>query len=775
MIRHFWVVIACLIVVIPLRPAQAQEVSVWQTGENIRSTLFDAQRLLFTTERADDPEAIYAEAQALLDRAVTAYMNQLQPTAVAYSPEAATAVTEALSHAQHALDSENPILFAAARGRIWTNLLWTSYAVVEGALAAGDISAVQMWLPLREYREATRVNFVESLATRAVRTAAEQGFISDETVVMVLNDLRDTYYFRLRDALNQMDAALTSGYATRVAEWAGQAQGYFNILHADYAAKLGESQAAAAIDALAGIEAPILEQDWDAVSSGLAALSDLLIGYQPVELSPDLVAERGRLLYLFVDLIYTEYRDGVRGGEIVIPIEYQEAVTFHDQAVSIFTELRPVIAAADSLAADRLAALLDEIDAVMAELGDREQVQAMVEEVLVLVETALDVRADSADTTAVFTIIDTLLDQIVTSVQAGRYDDAERARLEAYAMFEGGPEQRLVHRAPVMSRELEGLFWEGTGGQQGLAMLLQEEASLSTVEESVARLRARLTDAESFLAAGLSDTLAAANSAIIIIREGLEAVLIIGAILGYLRATSAPRKYSRWMYIGVGSAIALSILTWWAAQSLIAVSVSNREMIEGAASLIAVVVLFYVTNWLFHKVYVIDWMTFVKDRVGQAMTTGSALALAGLGFTVVYREGFETVLFYQALLFDAEPASVLIGFLVGAVIILGVTYAILQMSRRIPLKPFFLVTTILLLLLAFNFTGTGIRELQEAGVVSATLLSGLPEDLILMEVFGLFPTVETTLGQAIFVAAIALTFGLSHWQGRRTHAAAGQG
>jgi len=243
--------------------------------------------------------------------------------------------------------------------------------------------------------------------------------------------------------------------------------------------------------------------------------------------------------------------------------------------------------------------------------------------------------------------------------------------------------------------------------------------------------------------------------------------LILGAILGYLRATNSPRKFSAWVCAGTAAAILLSVFTWWAAQSLITITVAQREIIEGVASLVAVAVLFYVTNWLFEKVYVVDWIVFVKEQVSKALNTGSALALAGLSFTVVYREGFETVLFYQALLFDAGASSVWLGFFIGSVIIIGVAYAILKLSKRLPLKPFFTVTGLLLMLLAFNFMGSGIRELQEAGMISAHLLMWIPENLILMELFGIFPTLETTLAQVLFLLILLATFSFSLWRKKK--------
>ncbi|MBZ0283380.1 MAG: FTR1 family iron permease [Anaerolineae bacterium] len=774
MLRHFWIVIICLTIIGLSGAIQAQETTVWQTGEGISSTLFDAQRLLFTINRADDPNAVYIEAQALLGQARTAYTDQLQQTANDYSPEAASAVTEALADAQFALNSENPIAFAAARGRVWANLLWVSYEVVEGTLTAGDINTAQEWLLLREYRQATVVSFVDSSATLAIRAAAEGGSISGETAVLVLNDLRDTYYFRLRDALSELEDAAGEGHTIRAAEWAGQAGGYFQILRADFVQKQGSTSATAVDETFVQMQSDTLEQNWDAVREHIVGVRDLLADYQPVELSPELIAERGRLLYLFLKLVYIEYRDGVRNGAITIPIEYQEATTFLAQARSIYEELRPVIAASDPEAAQSLNELLAAIDTTIHDLGDAAAVQTAVNESLSLVQRTLQVEVNGGDIAATFTVIDTLLDEVIIAAEDGRYAEAERTRIEAYGLFESGPELRLANRAPILSRELEGLFWEGSGGQLGLYTLLDQEADSATLQTTVAAVRVKLAEAETFLGGALTTPLAALNSAIIIIREGLEAVLIIGAILAYMFKTRVQRRFIVWVFAGVVGAIALSIATWFAAETILTITPVQRELIEGITSLIAVAVLFYVTNWLFHKVYVVDWMQFVREQTDRSLNNGRVVGLAVLGFTVVYREGLETVLFYQALLFDAEPAPVLLGFAVGLVFILVVAYAILSLSKRLPLKPLFTITTILLLVLAFSFTGSGVRELQEAGVVSATLLPWFPENLLLMELFGLFPTLETVLAQVIFTALIVLTFTFSRWQGRRETAAATQ-
>jgi high-affinity iron transporter len=749
----------------------AQELPAWQAAEAIRQHLFQAQTEMFAAARADSPQTHYDTAATLVEQTAILYADTLQAELAGVSPPADQAITEALDQARVAARQGQALEFASARGRLWPNLMWGSYEAILATIESGDADAAAAWLRLREYRQATKVTVVDDISTQTITALAAGNIEPGEALGVIGADLRDAYFFRLREALNRVEDNIQKGFTVRAAEWAGQARGYLNILQADIARKQGHDAAEQLTSALAALEQATLAEDNTAVMNHLADIRAMLAGYSPVELSPAEVEKRGQLLYLFTDLIYIEYKNGVRNGQITIPIEYQEAITFRDQAEAVFEEVRPLMAATDGPATERYAQLLTEMESIMAGLGEADQIKVKVEEALGLVEQTLAVSADANDTGSALVVINTLFDDIVLAANEGRYDDAERSRLEAYAMFENGMEQRLANRAIGLSRELEGLFWEGSGGQKGLATLLQEQAGPEDVQANIDRLRTRLDAGQSLLAAGLTGLLAAANSLAIIIREGLEAVLIIGAILGYMRATKAPARYSTWIYIGIVTAILLSIGTWWAAKTIITISVAGRELIEGITSLLAVAVLFYVTNWLFHKVYVIDWLTFVKEQVNKAVGHGSAVALAALGFTVVYREGFETVLFYQALLFDAEPGWVWLGFVVGSIIILVVAFAILRMSKRLPLKPFFTITGILLLLLAFSLTGKGVRELQEAGVIGATLLPWLPENLLLMELFGLFPTLETTAAQALLSLAIAVTFVISLWQGQRKPAA----
>ena len=172
--------------------------------------------------------------------------------------------------------------------------------------------------------------------------------------------------------------------------------------------------------------------------------------------------------------------------------------------------------------------------------------------------------------------------------------------------------------------------------------------------------------------------------------------------------------------------------------------------------------LFYVSYWLLSKMEVVKWNHFVKSKVQDAVTSGSALALASAAFLAVYREGFETVLFYKALFLasdgSAGAAPVLGGMVAGGVILAGVYVAIHRFGVRLPLKPFFGVTSAFLYYMAFVFAGRGIAELQAASLISTTPVRWAP----LVPALGIFPTVESLLLQGLLlvllVAALVWTF-----------------
>jgi len=283
-------------------------------------------------------------------------------------------------------------------------------------------------------------------------------------------------------------------------------------------------------------------------------------------------------------------------------------------------------------------------------------------------------------------------------------------------------------------------------------------APARVVDADFAALRLRLLEADAGLSAGAPPWLGAGNAFIILVREGLEAVLLVAALLAYLSAVGAGRKARRQIYLGVAAGVVATLGTWVVASVLIPIGGGSRELVEGVTGLLAVAVLLYVSNWLFQKTYIHDWKEYLREHVGRALTTGSTLAMASLAFAAVYREGFETVLFYRALLLDAGPLAVLAGAIPGALLIGALGVAIIRLGVKLPLKRVFAVTNAILVYLAFTFVGKGLYNLQEAGVFAPHPLRLVPDALVLRQFFGVYPVAETVVGQLFFLALLGATY-----------------
>ena len=263
----------------------------------------------------------------------------------------------------------------------------------------------------------------------------------------------------------------------------------------------------------------------------------------------------------------------------------------------------------------------------------------------------------------------------------------------------------------------------------------------------------------------------------ILFREGLEAVLLIAVLLGSLEAARAA-NYRRPLAWGVVGAVAATAVTFLLATFVIEIAPVNREVLEAVTALLAVVVLFAVSFWLVSRLEQRRWMEFMRARTASAIAAGGALAFAGLGFTAVYREGFETVLFYQALTLFAQGLIlwVALGGAAAALALAGVGYAIFGLGKKLPLKPLLIGGVSILLLLSVAFVGNAVRSLQEVDVIDATPIEGgwarLP--VFLAELTGIHPTSQGIAAQAALLAVYLLgALFVFAWQPMRRRQAAG--
>jgi high-affinity iron transporter len=295
---------------------------------------------------------------------------------------------------------------------------------------------------------------------------------------------------------------------------------------------------------------------------------------------------------------------------------------------------------------------------------------------------------------------------------------------------------------------------------------MEAGAGIEEVEATAAEVRRGLDEVERTLAdPGLAAPLLAIGYAFtILFREGLEAVLVVAAILGYLEA-SRNIQYRAPVLKGVAAAGVATVVTFVLATAVIRLAPVQRELIEAGTAMLAVAVLFYVSFWLITRLEHRRWMEFVKAKVWNAATTGSTVALVGVGFTAVYREGFETVLFYQALLSFARGLQlfVAVGTVLGVVALGAIGWFIFRAGRRIPIKTFLGTAVVLVMALSVAFAGNAVRGLQEAALIPVTFIEQLPDlPIFVSQLTGWYPTRETILVQAllalIYVGGAIWTF-----------------
>jgi high-affinity iron transporter len=302
--------------------------------------------------------------------------------------------------------------------------------------------------------------------------------------------------------------------------------------------------------------------------------------------------------------------------------------------------------------------------------------------------------------------------------QRGEYNEASDLSVSAYLDGFELVESSLDTRDKVLRKHIEVSLMElrqvlgRPGNENELRSLM--DATLQQLEE------AEQIMSESSLSNGTLFT----ASLVILLREGLEALLVVIALVTVLLRTQR-QDALKYVHLGWTAALIAGGATWAAAQSLISISGASREMMEGVAALLAALVLFYVGIWMHSKTYAAQWQTYIKQHIETRLQTGTLWGLAGLAFVAVYREVFETVLFYQSLLTQAANTqywTVAGGFVLGAVILAVLAWILMRYSIKLPIEKFFAATTYLLLALSFVLMGKAVAALQEAAVISISPL-----------------------------------------------------
>jgi len=368
---------------------------------------------------------------------------------------------------------------------------------------------------------------------------------------------------------------------------------------------------------------------------------------------------------------------------------------------------------------------------------------------LAAIESSADASKDLID--QVVEEVRRLLEESLNIYKSGQVDNAAELAFDAYLAYEK-IESNLINKDKELGVSLESTFSRYRGE-------IKRNAPLEEVEILSKEINIKLEKGLELLKSEVGFTGMFFQSFSIIVREGFEAILIIAALIAFL-VKSRNQSRVKSVHIGVVVAILASFATAYIVHEVLHLSMASQELLEGWIMLVAVAVLFSVSYWLVSKIDNKRWQQYINKQMSGALSKGNIFTLGFVAFISVYREGFETVLFYKALyLYSGDSTSGIIpGFLAGCAVLAVVFYLINTLGVRIPIKWFFGFTSVLLYYMAFTFMGKGLHELQMGEQVSMTSANFLPSITWL----GMYPTWETFIGQGVlfvaFVFALIYTF-----------------
>lgn len=454
-------------------------------------------------------------------------------------------------------------------------------------------------------------------------------------------------------------------------------------------------------------------------------------------------------------LIQQAQYDGYKNSEMEMSIRQNRSAAISGGLNQQFYDLIKLSSQPDQVnnIGYQITTLLQDIEEQLPDLPTTREEQEQLAENQILANGTPD-----QDWQKVHQEIDNQIQQAIALYEKGETKKAMLSVQDTYFdVFEStGMENKIGSRDSSFKADLEGYFTR-------LVSLMKANQPVEQLQQQATGLSQGLAKAVEMLQGGeQSDWSMFLYSLLIIVREGLEALLIVAAIVAYLVKNNHQDKLPvirQSVYI----ALIASVITAAIFQLVFSNSGANRELLEGFTMIIAVIMLFMMSYWLLSKVEAQNWKRYLEGKLSSALTAGSLAGLWFTSFLAVYREGAETVLFYYALAGDAQSAVsyfyLFSGFAVG-VVILAICYFIMRYTVvKLPLKPFFMFTGSFMYLMAFVFAGKSVLELIEGKLFEPTLVQGVPE----ISWLGIYPYLETLIPQIVlFIAAIFALFYMKY-------------
>ncbi|HEX4348834.1 MAG TPA: FTR1 family protein [Verrucomicrobiae bacterium] len=506
----------------------------------------------------------------------------------------------------------------------------------------------------------------------------------------------------------------------------------------------------------------------DEVESGLPNL-----------LSSSDIGRMQRLLARCVKLIPREYSHGVADGKLIIPLELREAKQFTDQSQTLVNQLAPVwkqeqpkvYAEFRPLVSEKLVEMQKSLDSLASqdELDNQsKQISGILEDKFkiaarrpgdsgdVIDETVLEVRA--------------ALGGSLAAAQNQQWESAESQRMDAYTAFDTEIEARVLPRDPDLARKAERSFLEGDGYQLGIKALLDRHAPMDQLTAAYDRALSGLAQCTELLKVAVSPATIGFTAFTIVAREGLEAIIILAALMAGLRGVeyASTRKG---IAGGAWMGLVVTVITFWLSRTVIHSLTRFGEKLEAVVSVLAVLILFVVTNWVFHRVYWVGWNTKLRSLSKSAQDVSSTrwewLALMGVGFLTVYREGFEMALFLQSLLLEGSKSAVFIGSAVAVIFLVLLGLLTFRYGVKLPYRRLLVLTGLLVVSIMVTFMGSAVRLFQTVDWLPIHPIYSLHFPNWAGLWLGLYPSWEGILIPPMALVYVGGAWLLNRWRSRK--------
>ena len=560
-----------------------------------------------------------------------------------------------------------------------------------------------------------------------------------------LDEILAAFTLKVKEEVVETQAALKEKDLGEAREKVVEGLTYYRVIEDDVRDKIGGEKEAELLHELEELYSAAGAGDSAKAEEASAEIEAVISIYETG--SAGGIASKIKGISDLLQLVDQEYADAVKEGRIIDQGEYDEAKIFLDSARQKYGVIEDNVKKTHPREHE-------EIEVFFIQLNEKIDSKAEPSSVSPLVESLKDElnevvgeeeEAEPAETgveSSVLRIKKQVQDSI-SEYKKGNNEKAASIARDAFILFEQELGKQISAVNPSLENEIESEILE-------LSSLMKSGESISEIEEKVLEIYLGLDNAEKLLTQKVSPWILFLQSLTIIVREGFEAIIIISAIIAYLRVSGNQGKV-KIIYNATALAVLASLLTAWLIEQVFHIGVASQEVLEGVTMLIAVVVLFYVSYWLVSKVQAEKWQQFIEGKVRDAITTGNQFILGSVAFLAVYREGFETVLFYKALFIGAPGGSsiITVGFVVGVFLLAVIFMVFYKYGVKIPVKQFFIATSLILYYMSFTFMGNGIAELQEGGAVSVTPASWAPD----IPLLGMHATVETFVAQMMLIAA----------------------